>query len=114
MKRVFIPLLQLVCLLLCSEVERSSCLFSVGFGPQHISPVVDVEVKDAAESGLFYFFNFLLLSGALHERFDIFPATSCFSEFVCAICVAQHERAARVTSQLGGALGSAPKVKPAI
>lgn len=38
-----------------------SWLTSVGFKPQHISPVVDVEEKDAAGSWLIVFFLFFSL-----------------------------------------------------
>lgn len=80
--------------------------------PQRISPVVDAE--DAAKWGLFFIFPlFFLLSGALHERFDVFPATSCFSQLVCAICVAQHKRAA-CSVPAREAQGSAPKAKPVL
>lgn len=60
-----------------------SWLTSVGFWPQHINPVVDVEEKDAGGSWLIFFLLFFSLSGALYECFDIFPATSCFSKLIC-------------------------------
>lgn len=49
---------------------------SVGFGPPHISPVVDVEEKDAAGSWLF-FFPFLL-SPELYTSVLTFPSHKLF------------------------------------
>lgn len=73
---------------------------SVGLGPSHISPVVDVEEKDAAGSWLFLFLFFSLRS--FTQVFWRFPATSCFLKLVCLwgwFCSAQTCRGCSIPAQ---------------
>lgn len=90
-----------------------SWLTSVGFWPQHINPVVDVEEKDAGGSWLI-FFSFSSLSLELYMSvLTFFQPQAVFQNlFVCEICVAQHKQALCAVSQLDAAFGSALKVKP--